>query len=432
MLDEIYRAGVVGAGGAGFPTHVKYDCHAEIFLVNAVECEPLLRTDRHLVEAHAPEIVRAAAAVREHLGARRAVVAVKEHYGAAVAALKAAMDQSGLELFLADSVYPAGDEQNLVYAVTGRVVPTGGLPLDVGCVVSNVTTVYNVGLALRGVPVTERSVTVSGAVARPVTVTAPVGAPMEALLAAAGGETEQCEFIIGGPLMGRVAENLSNEVVTKTSGGLLAIPKGHTLLERKRNDLRREAYIARAVCCQCSRCTQMCPRNALGLNVQPHRIMRALAYGDCAPAIGDSNGVFSCCDCGVCTYYACGFGLHPSIVMQAYKADLIKNGVRAVKEVKYEARDFETTRLPTERLLQRLDLKRFDAEAPFGGAVDAKAVRIPLKMHTGAPCRPVVSAGDRVNKGDPIAEPDGLGARIHASIAGTVFRVDSQSIEIRR
>jgi len=304
--------------------------------------------------------------------------------------------------------------------------------LDVGCVVSNVTTVYNVGLALRGVPVTERSVTVSGAVAHPVTVTAPVGTPMEKLLVAAGGSQDECEYIIGGPLMGRVAENLADEVVTKTSGGLLAIPKGHRLLAQKRDDMHREATIARAVCCQCSLCTQMCPRNALGLNVQPHRIMRSLAYGGCALAGGDMNGVFSCCDCGICTYYACNFGLHPSKVMQAYKAGMMNRGVKAVKEVKYGVQDFDTIRLPAERLLQRLDLKQFDTDAPLSGTVDTDVVRIPLKMHVGAPCIPVVTEGTRVNKGDPIAEPDGLGARIHASIAGTVSRVDGRLIEIRK
>jgi len=431
MIDEIFNAGVVGAGGAGFPTHVKYKCKADVFIVNGIECEPLLRTDRRLMELNAREIVTAALAIKEHLQARRLVIAVKEHYTEAVGALRAAADGTGAELYLSDAVYPAGDEQNLVYTVTGRVVPTGGIPIDVGAVVSNVGTVYQVGLALQGIPVTDRLVTVSGAVAHPVTVSAPVGTPMEKLLSAAGGAVGSCVYIIGGPLMGRVAESLAGEVVTKTTGGLLAIPVGHTLLERKRDDPKRDAYLARAVCCQCAMCTQMCPRNALGLNVQPHKAMRALAGGRDYTQIGE-NGVFSCCDCGICTYFACNFGLHPSKAMQAAKTEMQKNGTKPKKEVKYEPQGFENKRLPTERLLQRLDIKRFDTDAPMGATVETDIVRIPLKMHVGGPCRPMVKEGNFVSKGDLIAEPEGLGARIHASIAGTVSRVDGQFIEIRK
>ena len=432
MLDRIQEAGVVGAGGAGFPTHVKYRAEAEVFIVNAIECEPLLRVDRCLVERHAPELVSAARQIASHLGASRTVIAVKEHNTGMVTALRGAAEGTGVEVFLSPSVYPAGDEQNLIHVITGRVVPTGGLPLDVGCVVSNAATVYNVYRALAGKPVTDRLVTVGGAVARPVTVLAPVGTPMEQLLAPAGGTVGDCVFIIGGPLMGRVTETLSGESVTKTSGGLLAIPVGHRLLERKRDDLDRELRQARAACCQCSMCTQLCPRNAMGLNVQPHKVMRALAAGNPGLAGMDANGVFSCCDCGICTYFACNFGLHPSKMMQRYKGMLMKADRKPVKEARYAPQGFAVKRLPTERLLGRLDLTRFDAEAPYIGPVETDTVRIPLKMHVGAPCVPVVVEGETVSRGQRIAEPNGLGAVIHASIAGRVARVTESDIEIRK
>jgi len=232
--------------------------------------------------------------------------------------------------------------------------------------------------------------------------------------------------------MGRVAESLAGEVVTKTTGGLLAIPRDAALLPRKGGDLRREANLARAVCCQCSLCTQMCPRNAMGLHVQPHKVMRALAYGDCSLAERDANGVFSCCDCGLCTYYACNFGLHPSHAMQAYKQRLRDQGRAPVKEVREAPSGFQSKRLPTERLLSRLALKRYDVDAPYGGEIDPDEVCIPLKMHVGGPCRPVVSQGDTVSEGQLIAEPEGLGARIHASIPGRVVEVTARDIRIRK
>ena len=430
LVEQIRDAGVVGAGGAGFPTDKKLNCKAEIFIVNGIECEPLLRTDRHVMEQYAPLIVKTVRAVRDSLGAKRAVIAVKEHYEKAVEALRAAVRGTKVELYLSGSFYPAGDEQNLVYSVTGRTVPTGGIPLDVGCVVSNVSTVLHIAGAMEGRPVTEKMVTVSGSVARPVTVSCPIGTPLSLLLEAAGGALGDCVYIVGGPLMGRVTEDLT-EPVTKTTGGLLAIPKGHALLAKK-TESPRDAILARAVCSQCSMCTQMCPRNAMGLNVQPHKAMRALASGR-EGLLGDVNGVFSCCDCGVCTYFACNFGLKPGKAMQQAKAKLQAQGVRPVKEVKYPTdRGIDRKRVPTERLLLRLDLKKYDAEAPLGGFVDCRDVRIPLKMHIGGPDRPVVSVGETVAKGQLIAEPQGMGARIHASIDGTVAAVTEEWIEIRR
>ncbi len=430
LIEQIRDAGVVGAGGAGFPTDRKLDCKAEIFIVNGIECEPLLRTDRIVMETHADEIVKTARTIRDSLGAERAVIALKEHYTGAVEALQTAAEGSGIEIYLSRSFYPAGDEQNLVYCITGRVVPTGGIPLDVGCVVSNVSTVLNIARAIEGQPVTDKMVTVSGSVAHPVTVTCAVGTPLGELLSAAGGPEGDCTYIVGGPLMGRVTDDLS-EPVTKTTGGLLAIPRGHTILSKKALGLR-DAILARAVCCQCSMCTQMCPRNAMGLNVQPHMAMRALAYGNDS-LLGDVNGVFSCCDCGVCTYYACNFGLKPGKAMQQVKTRLQQQGVKPVKETRFlPDGGIENKRIPTERLLYRLDLKRFDRDAPLAGFVECRQVKIPLRMHIGGPDQPTVQAGDRVAKGQLIAEPQGMGAKIHASIDGTVLAVTGEYIEIGR
>ena len=430
LIEQIRDAGVVGAGGAGFPTDRKLNCKAEILIINGIECEPLLRTDRHVMELYAPEIVKTVRTIRDFLGAKRAVIALKEHYEDAAAALQAAVKGTKVEIYLSEAFYPAGDEQNLVYCVTGRTVPTGGIPLDVGCVVSNVSTVLNIAQAIEGKPVTEKMVTVGGSVAKPVTVSCAIGTPLSKLLDAAGGAVGDCIYIVGGPLMGAVTDDLS-QPVTKTTGGLLAIPKKHPLLAKKTVGAR-DAALARAVCSQCTMCTQMCPRNALGLNVQPHKAMRAFASGN-QSLLGDVNGIFSCCDCGICTYYACNFGLKPSKAMQQAKAQLQAGGVKPVKEVKYETDGgIDNKRLPTGRLLLRLDLKQYDKDAPMAGFVDTDYVKIPLKMHIGGPDRALAAVGQRVTKGQLIAEPQGMGANIHASIDGTVTAVTDEFIEIRR
>ena len=202
-------AGILGAGGAGFPTHVKINCKAEFVLANGAECEPLLRVDQQVMQYFAADVVRGIRAVKEFTGAKRAVICLKEHYHAAVAALQEVLkDADDVELHLLQGYYPAGDEQQIVYEVTGRVVPTGGLPLDVGAVVCNVSTLTNIAAALDGKKVTEKYVTVGGAVKNPVTLRVPVGISLQELMDAAGGPTCDCKYIIGGPCMGRVVDTL--------------------------------------------------------------------------------------------------------------------------------------------------------------------------------------------------------------------------------
>ena len=425
-------AGILGAGGAGFPTHVKINCKAEFVLANGAECEPLLRVDQQVMQVYAADVVKGIRAVKEFTGAKRAVICLKEHYHDAVAALKNAIKEYGdVEIHLLDGYYPAGDEQQIVYEVTGRVVPTGGLPLDVGAVVCNVSTLVNIANAMDGKKVIEKHVTVGGAVKNPVTVRVPVGISLKEVLEAAGGTTEDCLYIIGGPCMGRVVDTLDIPV-TKTTGGLLALPKDHPLFAQKSEaiDLKRMM----SVCCQCSMCTQMCPRNALGLNVQPHKAMRSVANG--IGLLGDFNGIFSCCNCGLCTYYACNFGLKPSQIMQTLKSAIASQGTRPRKEV-FTTVDggLENKKVPVSRLIARMGLTKYDVAAPLQDKVlSTDCVRIFLRMGVGAPSVPKVAVGDKVRKNQLIADiAEGkLGVKMHASISGTVSDITSDYIEIRR
>jgi Na+-translocating ferredoxin:NAD+ oxidoreductase RnfC subunit len=432
IAEMIRDAGVVGAGGAGFPTHVKVNAASpECVIANGAECEPLLRVDQQVMEFHAGSVIEGLRLVMSHTDARRGVIALKEHYEGAITALRRELSGSDdIGLHIMRSYYPAGDEQQLVYEICGRVVPTGGIPLDVGAVILNVSTLMHVAEGSRNIPVTDKYVTIGGAVRKPVTVKAPIGASMDVLLDAAGGATEKCGYIIGGPCMGRVVSDLGIPVV-KTTGGIIAIPERHPLLQKKSG--RMSVQLIKAVCCQCSLCTQMCPRNALGLRVEPHKAMRSLAQG--VDLLNGANGLFSCCDCGICTYYACNFGLKPSRVMGLLKAETQKAGVKPRKEV-YSAADrgLDMKKLPTARLIHRLGIGKYDVAAPMQERpIGTDVVRIPLKMHIGAPSKPVASVGQRVNKGDLIADiPEGaLGAKVHASIGGTVTEVTDEYMEIK-
>ena len=435
FLDQVREAGIVGAGGAGFPTHVKLDTQAEYLIANGAECEPLLRSDRHVMEKNAKEIVRAMLAAAEHTGAKKLVIATKSHYEEAVAALKKAVTGTRIEIHLMKSVYPSGDEQCLVYDITGRVVPVGGIPLDVKTVVSNAATLVNIAGALDGKPVTDKVITVSGAVKNPVTLEVPIGTPISALIKAAGGfesgNADDYKVIVGGPLMGVPAQSLE-EPVTKTTGGILPLPKGHKLLAYKHIDFQRQAKLARAVCCQCSICTQLCPRAALGLDVAPHKAMRALSL-EKGKLLGNYNSIFGCCDCGICSYYACNFNLSPSAVMTAFKKSLMEEGVKPKKENVFSVDPgIEAKKIPLKRLMSRLSLLQYDRDAPLVPFTEKiHEFRIPLKMHIGAPCKAAVKKGDAVKKGTVIGIPQGLGALIHAPVDGKVTDVTSGMIVIQ-
>lgn len=137
IIDSIREAGVIGAGGAGFPTHVKLNTNgrAEYVIANGAECEPLLRVDRHLMEREADRIVRGMELAMEASGAKIGVIATKAHYEKAVEALRKALGKrTDIRLHLMEAYYPSGDEKSIIYEVTGRVVPSAKLPLDVGCV----------------------------------------------------------------------------------------------------------------------------------------------------------------------------------------------------------------------------------------------------------------------------------------------------------
>jgi Na+-translocating ferredoxin:NAD+ oxidoreductase RnfC subunit len=440
ILEQVRAAGVVGAGGAGFPTHAKLDCKAEYLIANGAECEPLLRTDRVLMTRYADKILEGMEYAMNAVGAKKGIVATKEHYHSAVKALTDALEKHPrIALHTMRNTYPAGDEKVLIHEVTGRVVRVDQLPKDADCVVCNVHTLLNVADAVHGIPVTDRYVTVGGEIERALTLRAPVGTPIRELLLYAGikGDEKDLVLIAGGPCMGAIEENW-DAPLTKTIGGVLLFKQSHPLIMMRNLSMRRQLTLAQAVCCQCSQCTQLCPRNTLGLGVEPHKAMRAASSAD-ARLLGRPEGILSCCNCGLCTNYACPMGLTPSVVMTKFRELLLKEGVKPKKtgiEVKAQS-DYRMKRIPTARLIARMGISLYDVDAPFDEAFAEKPfapkmLRVPLRMHVGKPSVPCVTSGAWVKRGDRIASiPEGaLGAEIHAGIDGVVSAVTDGFIEI--
>ena len=190
LIEQIRNAGVIGAGGAGFPTHAKLASEAEYILMNGAECEPLLRVDQQLMALYPDEIIKGFEMAGRAVNAQHAIIGIKKKHDKVIALLRECIQALGLADFvevkeLAD-VYPAGDEQVLVHELTGRVVPEAGIPIAVGCVVVNSETALNIYKASQGQPVTEKYITIAGDVPRRLTVKVPVGTPIIDVLKLSG------------------------------------------------------------------------------------------------------------------------------------------------------------------------------------------------------------------------------------------------------
>ena len=327
LAEQVKQAGVVGCGGVGFPTHVKVGAGAEYVIANGAECEPLLRVDQQMMIAQASELIEGLELISEAVGAGRSIIALKKKYRGAVDALRTeiARRHSRVELFLLGSYYPAGDEQVLVYDVTGRLVPEGGIPMDVGVVVNNVGTLINLCRAARGEPVTHRVLTVAGEVKRPITLSVPVGAFVEDIIAAAGGATvEEYEVLDGGPIMG----DFSSGQISKKTTGLIVLPVDHKQVLYKKRPIEIDIKRASWACDQCRTCTDYCPRFLIGHRMEPHIIMRLIGQqrADAIPP-EDLAKAYLCSQCGVCGMYGCPTTISPDKVIAGLTAVMKEKGV---------------------------------------------------------------------------------------------------------
>lgn len=441
LADVVRENGVVGAGGAGFPAHVKLGGECRTVIANGAECEPLLQSDKYIMEAEAEKIAAALDVVVRELKAKEGVIAVKEKNAAAVERLGEAVGRTGagsrgaLSLHLLENFYPAGDEHVLVYEVTGRVVPQGGIPVAAGAVVFNVETLLNIYNAVfENKPVTMRTVTCTGEVAKPAVLRAPIGVPVREIIRQCGGAlVEEPALILGGPMMGKVTTDLDTPL-DKVTGGVIVLPRSHELVQRKIRPLDVQVRISRSACCQCVLCSELCPREMLGHDLYPHLIMRQINYGLELPEQALAAAAL-CCECGVCEVYACPMGLSPSYINSVIKQQFAEKGYKpafdAGEPVPHEMR--EARKVPTERVVQRCMLGGYDQKIyDRGRQVEAHRVEVPLSQHIGAPAEPVVSEGTEVGCGDLLGElPEGsLGARVHAPIGGKITLVDDSRVMI--
>jgi len=431
LIERARANGVVGAGGAGFPTYKKLERAVDTLILNAAECEPLLHKDKEVLRHQLDQVLEGMRLCMRAVGAARGVVGIKEKYHDLIDQIGRRSERLGIGVHTLGDYYPAGDEFITVYEVTRRVIPPGGLPGDVGCLVVNVETALNLALDR---PVTHKYLTIAGDVPEPCTVRAPVGASFGDVLRAVGVEPARVgHVLVGGVMMGRLMQSF-DEVVTRTTGALLCFPQGHGLPRRYQADARERDLIGKSACDQCSFCTELCPRYLIGHPVEPHLAMRGLGFN----LVGESMilGSQFCCECNLCSLYSCPEDLFPKDACADNKRMMRTKNLQhpAAGRTDVRAHSMQEYRhVPVSSLIKKLGLSSFRNVGPLVEvAWELEHVRIPLKQHVGEGAVAVVRPGARVTEGQEIGSaPQGLGVAVHASIAGTVESVGDE-ITIRR
>ncbi|NLM19289.1 MAG: electron transport complex subunit RsxC [Clostridiaceae bacterium] len=292
FLLEVRKSGLVGLGGAGFPTSVKLtleDNEVDILIANGAECEPYITVDDYKMRFCNEDILDAMRAIMKWLGIPNGIIAIEDNKMEAANILLKKLNQepqkyADIKIVIMNSVYPKGMEKLVIYNTTGRIVPGGKLPKDVGCVVMNTTSLAELGKYLRtGMPLVNKSITVAGsAVSNPQNVDVPIGSLISDLLAFAGLKDKPDLVMMGGPMMGIALSSLENPVL-KQNNAILAMLRNEFQLANESN------------CIRCAKCIDVCP-----MQLQPTSLVRAIKKNQIEQAKND--GLLTCMECGSCDY----------------------------------------------------------------------------------------------------------------------------------
>ncbi len=439
LQELIYSAGIVGAGGAGFPTHKKFSENVRQIVVNAAECEPLMMVDHHILATHFRSSMDTLNDLIDILGAEEAIIGIKgKNMHLLDPEIVRGLEGTRIRIKEIPDVYPAGDEVVLVYETTGKIIPEGSIPVMVGVMVINSETLYNIHKAMHdGEPVIEKYVTVGGDIEKDVTVKVPVGMKISELLEGLGYIDLAGKAVInGGPMMGKLVD-IENDVVTKTTKGLLVFPETHSIIQRRRMPMSMTLKRASAACCNCTMCTDVCPRHLLGHGIEVHKILYAASHGKVLDTESFLDSTL-CCGCGVCTVMGCQQMLNPQAIAMETKRLLGKNGYRRKnnKASQKPLPEREYRLVPSDTLIDRLGIRKYVKDSVQRDYMGFRPERvyIAFSQHVGKPASPTVTPGDKVKAGDIVArtELDALGTTMHASISGVVEEVTNKWVVIKR
>ena len=435
LKNKMKEAGIVGAGGAGFPSYAKLTDGIDALVVNGAECEPLLYTDYVIMRDNLEKLCVGMEKVRDALGAKNAYLSIKEHTAKKLSLTDEQTIFYGIKVKTLPDAYPMGDEIAVIYQTLGRIVPPGKLPASVGVIVYNTETILNLYEALyENKTVTEKWLTVGGDTEKTHVVKVPLGMKVSELLSALNIKVDDEHSVIdGGPSMGNII-NHNTAIIRKTTKALLILPNTCEAVASKRVSLDVQLKRASSACCQCTRCTDMCPRALLGYPLEPHRMVRVATSSETIDPKVYVNASL-CCSCGICSTAACSQGISPKDVILKLKSELAKNKLRFSEDITPVASAQRDYRLvPSARWETLLGISSFDREGElYKGKIEATKIEVPMRNHIGAPSVPICKIGDVVSYGDKVAEAgEGLSLPQYSSIDGKVVFVDENRILIEK
>ncbi|MDF2613180.1 MAG: Respiratory-chain dehydrogenase domain 51 kDa subunit [Clostridia bacterium] len=427
---KVFEAGIIGAGGAGFPTHIKLDKGMDYLIINGAECEPLIYTDYEVMSHYGEEIAIIIRDMLKILGIKKAVWGIKSKHRELIEKLNTITSlDDNIEIRPLENIYPAGDELTLIYKCTGIVIPKGQLPSSKNVIELNVETLYNMyEYIYNNTPVIDKYVTLTGAVEEPKVVKVPIGTPFKEVIKEITLTVPEYDILLGGPMMGSFVS--SDAKVTRTTKAIILLPKGTVLAGKKKMIGIESIKRAMSSCSQCRMCTDLCPRNKMGHEVEPHRLMNAFANG----IVQNSDKLttaLGCCGCNTCSYYACHHDLNPAELMMMVKKELIKQGVKVTPMADSKINENLSVEVPSERIVYKLGLKAYDKHASFKEySISAGRVYIPIGAHIGKKAVPIVSIGESVKQKQIIAVGDinTISANVHSSINGIVKNITETEI----
>jgi electron transport complex protein RnfC len=284
----IREAGIVGLGGASFPTHVKLnppkDKKIDYVILNGAECEPYITCDHALMLAEPAMMIEGLKTIMRATNAAKGIIGIEDNKKDAFAKISSLVNQDNIEVVLLKTKYPQGGEKELIYSLTGREVPSKKLPFDAGCVVSNVGTAHAIAVAMRdGMPLTERVITVTGAVKNPSNLKVKIGTRLSDIITECGGFIgEPKKIILGGPMMG-ISQSTLDTPIAKCTTCILVL------------DEKEAKSFEEQPCIRCTRCVDACPVQLLPNFIADYA--QNYRFNDAA-----SWGAADCIECGICSY----------------------------------------------------------------------------------------------------------------------------------
>lgn len=409
------------------------DKNIHTIILNCAQCEPLIHTSRLLVEKYTREIIRTFAKIGKNFESENIIVAIGKADKDTIELLEDIVsDHPSVKLKVFDGAYPAGDEYVLTYELTGQVISADSSPIEEGIAIFDVESVYNMYMELeKGIHASHKWVSVLGEVESPVTLRVPIGMKAEDVVKKAGRITcDNPVYLIGGPVSGKPGTKYTR--INNTTDAIIILPEDHQVICSKKTNSSVELKRAFSSCCNCMRCTELCPRNLLGHPVDPHGFIRAASCSAMENTDKFLNTMF-CSSCGLCEMYSCVQGISLKNIMTEYKEGLIENGITKYHtDLNKISDDRKYRKISIKRLTSHLALTRYDKltslkEISWPG----KNVKLCLTDNKDCPAKAVVKLNDSVTEGQIIAVFDDENKfPIYSGISGVVTEVTEEYIFI--